>query len=59
MINPNPDDLEMARGSGDVLRDTNAGRTGEALIAVLQASPCRAIAIDPRCERLPVRNVKL
>ena len=34
-------------------------RTGEALIAALQASPYRDIDIEPRRERLPVRDVKL
>jgi hypothetical protein len=59
MINPKPDNVDVVRAGGDVLRDPNAGRTGEALIAVLQASPYRAVAIDPPRERLPVRNVKL
>jgi hypothetical protein len=59
MINPDPDDLRVVRDGGNVLRDPNAGRTGEALIAVLQASPYRAVAIDPPRERLPVRKVKL
>src|SRR5271154_4357853 len=34
-------------------------RTGAALIAALQASPYRDIDIEPRRERLPVRDVKL
>ena len=33
--------------------------TGAALIAALQASPYREIDIEPRRERLPVRDVKL
>jgi Arc/MetJ-type ribon-helix-helix transcriptional regulator len=31
--------------------------TGAALLAVLQASPCREIDLTPRRERLPVRDV--
>src|ERR1700723_3396810 len=34
-------------------------RTGEALIAALQASPHRDVDIEPRRQRLPVRDVKL
>ncbi|HEU0154451.1 MAG TPA: type II toxin-antitoxin system Phd/YefM family antitoxin [Stellaceae bacterium] len=34
-------------------------RTGAALIAALQESPHRQIDIEPRGERLPVRDVKL
>lgn len=34
-------------------------RTGAALIAALQTSPYRDIDIEPRRERLPVRDVKL
>jgi hypothetical protein len=34
-------------------------RTGQALVAVLQASPCRDIEIEPKRERLPVRHIKL
>jgi hypothetical protein len=59
MINPDPDDLGVVRDGGNVLRDPNAGRTGKALIAALQASPYRDIDIEPRRARLPVRDVKL
>jgi prevent-host-death family protein len=34
-------------------------RTGEALVAALQASPYREIDIEPRREQLPVRDVNL
>ena len=34
-------------------------RTGAALIAALQESPYRDIDLEPRRERLPVRDVKL
>ena len=33
--------------------------TGEALVAVMQASPYRDIEIEPRSSRLPVRDVTL
>jgi hypothetical protein len=33
--------------------------TGAALVAALQASPYRDIDLEPRRERLPVRDVKL
>jgi hypothetical protein len=34
-------------------------RTGQALVAALQASPCRDIEIEPRRERAPMRSVEL
>jgi hypothetical protein len=34
-------------------------RTGQALVAALQASPYRDLDIEPKRERLPVRGVKL
>jgi len=34
-------------------------RTGAALVKAMQASPYREINIEPRRERLPVRDVKL
>ncbi len=40
-------------------RRLKGDRTGAALIAALQASPYRDIDIEPRRERLPVRDVKL
>jgi hypothetical protein len=33
--------------------------TGAALVAVMQASPYREIDIEPRRERMPVRDVAL
>jgi len=33
--------------------------TGEALIAAMQASPHRDISLEPRRERMPVRDVSL
>ena len=40
-------------------RRLKGDRTGAALIAALQGSPYRDIDIEPRRERLPVRDVKL
>jgi hypothetical protein len=34
-------------------------RSGAALVAAMQASPYRDIDIEPRRERMPVRDVKL
>jgi hypothetical protein len=45
--------------SAEEFRRLKGDRTGAALIAVLQASPHREIEIEPRRERLPVRDVKL
>ena len=39
--------------------EADAGLTGAALIAALQASPYRDIDIEPPRERLPVRDVNL
>jgi hypothetical protein len=47
------DELIAGRRAG------GAGLTGAALIAALQASPCRDIDIEPSRERLPVRDVNL
>jgi prevent-host-death family protein len=33
--------------------------TGEALVAALQASPCREIDLEPRRARMPVRDINL
>lgn len=43
----------------DEFRRLKGERTGEALIAAMQASPCRDIEIEPRRERMPVRDVAL
>jgi len=45
--------------AADEFRQLKGDRTGAALIAALQASPCRDIDIEPPRERLPVRDVKL
>jgi len=45
--------------AAEEFRRLKGDRTGEALIAALQASPYRDIDIEPRRARLPVRNVKL
>jgi hypothetical protein len=45
--------------AADEFRRLTGDRTGAALIAALQASPYRDIDIEPRHERLPVRDVKL
>jgi hypothetical protein len=45
--------------AADEFRRLKGDRTGAALIAALQASPYRDIDIEPRRERLPVRDVKL
>jgi hypothetical protein len=34
-------------------------RTGEDLIAAMQASPCREIEIEPTRQPMPVRDVEL
>jgi prevent-host-death family protein len=45
--------------AAEEFRRLKGDRTGAALIAALQASPYRDIDIEPRRERLPVRDVKL
>jgi prevent-host-death family protein len=45
--------------AAEEFRRLKGDRTGAALIAALQASPHRNIDIEPRRERLPVREVKL
>ena len=45
--------------AAEEFRRLKGDRTGEMLIAALQASPYRDIDIEPRRERLPVRDVKL
>ncbi len=45
--------------AAEEFRRLQGDRTGEALIAALQASPYRDMDIEPRRERLPVRDVKL
>jgi prevent-host-death family protein len=50
---------EVVIVSADEYRRLKGERTGEALIAALQASPYREIDIEPRREPLPVRGVDL
>jgi prevent-host-death family protein len=50
---------EVVVVTAEAFRRLKGERTGEALIAALQASPYRDIDIEPRRERLPVRDVKL
>jgi prevent-host-death family protein len=50
---------EVVIVAAEEFRRLKGDRTGEALIEALQASPYRDIDIEPRRERLPVRDVKL
>jgi prevent-host-death family protein len=50
---------EVVVVAAEEFRQLKGDRTGEALIAALQASPYRDVDIEPRRERLPVRDVKL
>jgi prevent-host-death family protein len=50
---------EVVVVAAEEFRRLKGDRTGEALIAVLQASPFRDIDIEPRRERRSVRDVKL
>jgi prevent-host-death family protein len=50
---------EVVVVAADEFRRLSGDRTGEELIAALQASPYRDLDIEPRRERLPVRDVKL
>jgi prevent-host-death family protein len=43
----------------DEFRRLKGERTGDALVAAMQASPCREIDLEPRRERSPVRDVEL
>jgi hypothetical protein len=45
--------------AAEEFRRLKGDRTGAALIAALQESPYREIDIEPRRERLPVRDVEL
>jgi hypothetical protein len=45
--------------SAEEFRRLKGGRTGELLIAALQASPYRNIDIEPKRGRMPVRGVDL
>jgi prevent-host-death family protein len=50
---------EVVVVGAEEFRRLKGDRTGAALIAALQESPGRDIDIEPRRERLPVRDVKL
>ena len=50
---------EVVVVAAEEFRRLKGDLTGAALIAALQASPYRDIDIEPRRERLPVRDVKL
>jgi len=50
---------EVVVVAAEEFRLLKGDRTGEALVAALQASPYRDIDIAPKRERLPVRGVKL
>src|SRR5690349_3827924 len=50
---------EVVVVAAEEFRRLKGDRTGESLIAALQASPYRDIDIEPRRERLPIRDVKL
>ena len=45
--------------SADEFRRLLGEPTGKAIVAALQASPCRGVDIEPRRTRLPVRDVEL
>src|SRR6266436_71769 len=45
--------------AAEEFRRLKGDRTGEALIAAMQASPHRDIDIEPRRSRLPVREINL
>jgi prevent-host-death family protein len=50
---------EVVVMAAEEFRRLKGDRTGAALIAALQESPYRDVDIEPRRERLPVRDVKL
>jgi hypothetical protein len=50
---------EVVAAAAEDFRRLKGDRTGEALIAALQASPYCDIDIEPRREWLPVRDAKL
>jgi hypothetical protein len=50
---------EVVVVAAEEFRRLKGDRTGAALIAALQESPYRDIDLEPRRERLPVRDVKL
>ena len=50
---------EVVVVAADEFRRLKGDRTGKTLIEALQTSPYRDIDIEPRRERLPVRDVEL
>jgi hypothetical protein len=50
---------EVVVVSAEESRRLKGDRTGAVLIASMQASPHRGVDLEPRRERLPVRDVKL
>jgi prevent-host-death family protein len=50
---------EVVVVAAEEFRRLKGERTGAALVAALQASPHRDIDVEPRRERLPVRDVTL
>jgi prevent-host-death family protein len=45
--------------SAEEFRRLKGDQTGRALVSALAASPHRAVSLEPRRARLPVRDVKL
>jgi prevent-host-death family protein len=45
--------------SAEEFRRLKGDRTGKALIAAMQASPCKEIDIEPERNRMPVREIDL
>jgi prevent-host-death family protein len=50
---------EVVVVSAEEFRRLKGERSGDALIAAMQASPCRDIDIEPKRDRMPVRGVDL
>jgi prevent-host-death family protein len=50
---------EVVVVAADEFRRLKGERTGQSLIDALQASPSRKVEIEPRRERMPVRDVEL
>jgi len=50
---------EVVVVSAEEFRRLKGERSGDALIAATQASPCRDIDIEPKRERMPVRGIDL
>ncbi len=50
---------EVVVVAAEEFRRLKGDRTGEALIAAMQASPYRDIGLEPRRDRFPVRGVDL